>query len=233
MDNFQYLIQFQGFQTVFSMSSWKLGVACRHIPLLPDIQQVGPYRDSRLTFLLQVSPQNNSKTNDSFSMCHLESSVSHVVTSPSCLTFNEWVLTDTPTAWLASLYWRVVCTMCVQDSLGGNAKTLIIANVSRCCIPSKQNLHSSISKTFCSYALAKLDSCALLMSVRYVQDSLGGNAKTMIMANVSPCRMCAQETLSTLQFASRAKHIRNKAVINQDTNGDVAMLQREVLRLRR
>ncbi len=67
----------------------------------------------------------------------------------------------------------------------------------------------------------------------YVQDSLGGNAKTMIIANVSPCRMCAQETLSTLQFASRAKHIRNKAVINQDTNGDVAMLQREVMRLRR
>ncbi len=55
----------------------------------------------------------------------------------------------------------------------------------------------------------------------------------MIIANVSPCRMCAQETLSTLQFASRAKHIRNKAVINQDTNGDVAMLQREVMRLRR
>ncbi|KAL0025519.1 hypothetical protein WJX77_008758 [Trebouxia sp. C0004] len=66
-----------------------------------------------------------------------------------------------------------------------------------------------------------------------LQDSLGGNAKTMIIANVSPCRMCAQETLSTLQFASRAKHIRNKAVINQDTNGDVAMLQREVMRLRR
>ena len=55
----------------------------------------------------------------------------------------------------------------------------------------------------------------------------------MIIANVSPCRMCAQESLSTLQFASRAKHIRNKAVINQDTNGDVAMLQREVVRLRR
>lgn len=66
-----------------------------------------------------------------------------------------------------------------------------------------------------------------------LQDSLGGNAKTMIVANISPCRMCAQETLSTLQFASRAKHIRNKAVINQDTNGDVAMLQREVMRLRR
>ena len=66
-----------------------------------------------------------------------------------------------------------------------------------------------------------------------LQDSLGGNAKTMIIANISPCQMCAQETLSTLQFASRAKHIRNKAVINQDTSGDVALLQREIIRLRR
>ena len=73
----------------------------------------------------------------------------------------------------------------------------------------------------------------LVTSNAYAQDSLGGNAKTMIIANVSPCQMCAQETLSTLQFASRAKHIRNKAVINQDTNGDVAMLQREVGRLRK
>ena len=66
-----------------------------------------------------------------------------------------------------------------------------------------------------------------------LQDSLGGNAKTVIIANISPCQMCAQETLSTLQFASRAKHIRNKAVINQDTSGDVALLQREIIRLRR
>ena len=85
-----------------------------------------------------------------------------------------------------------------------------------------------------SFAYPRILLCTLkTICMLHLQDSLGGNAKTMIVANISPCRMCAQETLSTLQFASRAKHIRNKAVINQDTNGDVAMLQREVMRLRR
>lgn len=65
----------------------------------------------------------------------------------------------------------------------------------------------------------------------WLQDSLGGNAKTMIIANISPSSICAQETLSTLYFVRRAKHIRNKATINIDTRGDVAMLQREIVRL--
>ncbi|KAK9835585.1 hypothetical protein WJX74_003633 [Apatococcus lobatus] len=66
-----------------------------------------------------------------------------------------------------------------------------------------------------------------------LQDSLGGNAKTMIIANVLPTFAAAHETLSTLQFASRAKHIRNKAIVNEDTNGELALLQRELHRLRR
>lgn len=42
------------------------------------------------------------------------------------------------------------------------------------------------------------------------QDSLGGNAKTYIIANVHPGSRCFGETLSTLQFAQRAKLIKNK-----------------------
>lgn len=42
------------------------------------------------------------------------------------------------------------------------------------------------------------------------QDSLGGNAKTVMIANVSPAAACLKETLSTLGFAQRAKLIRNK-----------------------
>ena len=48
------------------------------------------------------------------------------------------------------------------------------------------------------------------------QDSLGGNAKTQIIANVSPSNICSAETLSTLYFVQRAKCIRNKATINLD-----------------
>lgn len=64
-----------------------------------------------------------------------------------------------------------------------------------------------------------------------LQDSLGGNAKTMLVANVSPSVACAHETLSTLQFAERAKCIKNRAKVNVDTQGDKRALQAEVERL--
>ena len=57
-----------------------------------------------------------------------------------------------------------------------------------------------------------------------LKDSLGGNAKTGIIANVSPLDRCFAETLSTLKFAQRAKMIRNRAVVNEDTSGSVQAL---------
>ncbi len=50
---------------------------------------------------------------------------------------------------------------------------------------------------------------------RILQDSLGGRTKTCIIAAVSPARMNLEETLSTLEYAHRAKNIRNKPEINQ------------------
>ncbi|KAM8915283.1 kinesin-like protein KIF15 isoform 2-T2 [Spinachia spinachia] len=65
-----------------------------------------------------------------------------------------------------------------------------------------------------------------------LRDSLGGNAKTYIIANVHPGSKCFGETLSTLQFAQRAKLIKNKAIINEDTQGNVRQLQAELKKLR-
>ncbi|XP_078286156.1 kinesin-like protein KIF15 [Rhinoraja longicauda] len=65
-----------------------------------------------------------------------------------------------------------------------------------------------------------------------LRDSLGGNAKTYIIANVHPGSKCFGETLSTLQFARRAKLIKNKAVINEDTQGNVQHLQAEIKKLK-
>uniref|UniRef100_A0A8C3SR31 Kinesin family member 15 n=1 Tax=Chelydra serpentina TaxID=8475 RepID=A0A8C3SR31_CHESE len=65
-----------------------------------------------------------------------------------------------------------------------------------------------------------------------LRDSLGGNAKTCIIANVHPGSRCFGETLSTLNFAQRAKLIKNKAVINEDTQGNVSQLQAEVKKLK-
>ncbi|GFP97182.1 phragmoplast orienting kinesin 2 [Phtheirospermum japonicum] len=72
-----------------------------------------------------------------------------------------------------------------------------------------------------------------------LQDSLGGNAKTIIIANISPSSSCSLETLSTLKFAQRAKFIKNHAIVNEDASGDVLALRienqnlkKEVSRLR-
>ncbi|KAM9200201.1 kinesin-like protein KIF15 [Mergus octosetaceus] len=65
-----------------------------------------------------------------------------------------------------------------------------------------------------------------------LRDSLGGNAKTCIIANVHPGSRCFGETLSTLNFAQRAKLIKNKAVVNEDTQGNVNQLQAEVKKLK-
>ncbi|KAH9695747.1 kinesin-like protein KIN-12D [Citrus sinensis] len=61
-----------------------------------------------------------------------------------------------------------------------------------------------------------------------MQDSLGGNSKTMIIANVSPSICCAAETLNTLKFGQRAKLIQNNAVVNEDATGDVIALQHQI-----
>ncbi|KAI6005931.1 P-loop containing nucleoside triphosphate hydrolase protein [Pisolithus albus] len=50
---------------------------------------------------------------------------------------------------------------------------------------------------------------------RLLQDSLGGRTKTCIIATVSPARSNMEETLSTLDYAIRAKSIRNKPELNQ------------------
>lgn len=49
---------------------------------------------------------------------------------------------------------------------------------------------------------------------RLLQDSLGGRTKTCIIATVSPSRSNLEETISTLDYAFRAKNIRNKPQIN-------------------
>ncbi|KII88479.1 hypothetical protein PLICRDRAFT_161615 [Plicaturopsis crispa FD-325 SS-3] len=50
---------------------------------------------------------------------------------------------------------------------------------------------------------------------RLLQDSLGGRTKTCIIATISPARSNMEETLSTLDYAIRAKSIRNKPELNQ------------------
>ncbi|EFJ51094.1 kinesin-like protein [Volvox carteri f. nagariensis] len=68
---------------------------------------------------------------------------------------------------------------------------------------------------------------------RLLQDSLGGNTKTIMCANMGPADWNYDETLSTLRYANRAKNIKNKPKINEDPKD--AMLrefQEEISRLK-
>ena len=51
-----------------------------------------------------------------------------------------------------------------------------------------------------------------------MQDSLGGNCKTTMIATISPSEDAFSESLSTLYFAQRAKKIKNRPIINEDVN---------------
>ncbi|KAK1394515.1 kinesin-like protein KIN-12E [Heracleum sosnowskyi] len=66
-----------------------------------------------------------------------------------------------------------------------------------------------------------------------LQDSLGGNSKTTIIANISPSSCCSLETLSTLKFAQRAKFIKNHATVNEDASGDVLAMRMQIQQLKK
>ncbi|PKI40311.1 hypothetical protein CRG98_039336, partial [Punica granatum] len=66
-----------------------------------------------------------------------------------------------------------------------------------------------------------------------LQDSLGGNSKTIIIANISPSNCCSLETLSTLKFAQRAKFIKNNAIINEDASGDIISMRMQIQQLKK
>src|SRR3989337_1156209 len=69
---------------------------------------------------------------------------------------------------------------------------------------------------------------------RLLQDSLGGNAQTLMIACVSPAEYNLTETVNTLKYANRARNIKNNATINAVESGwnDLEHLQNLVLKLR-
>lgn len=68
---------------------------------------------------------------------------------------------------------------------------------------------------------------------KLLQDSLGGNTKTVMIANIGPVDWNYEETLSTLRYANRAKNIKNKPKINEDPkDAMLRQFQEEIQRLK-
>ena len=63
---------------------------------------------------------------------------------------------------------------------------------------------------------------------RLLEDSLGGNCKTTMMAMISPTHEAFAESVSTLKFATRAKKIKNEAKINEDVDQRALLRKYEV-----
>ncbi|KAJ3336846.1 Kinesin-like protein kif3b [Gonapodya sp. JEL0774] len=69
---------------------------------------------------------------------------------------------------------------------------------------------------------------------RLLQDSLGGNSKTVMLATLSPASFNFDETLSTLRYANRAKNIKNSPKVNEDPKDAMLReMQDEIAKLRR
>ncbi|XP_027007617.2 kinesin-like protein KIF21A isoform X3 [Tachysurus fulvidraco] len=67
---------------------------------------------------------------------------------------------------------------------------------------------------------------------RLLQDSLGGNSQTVMIACISPSDRDFMETLNTLKYANRARNIKNRVVVNQDrASQQISALRTEIARL--
>ncbi|XP_059897573.1 kinesin-like protein KIF3C [Gadus macrocephalus] len=68
---------------------------------------------------------------------------------------------------------------------------------------------------------------------RLLQDSLGGNARTVMVATLGPAPQHYDETLTTLRYANRAKNIQNQPRVNEDPKDALLReFQMEIARLR-
>ncbi|EGO21151.1 hypothetical protein SERLADRAFT_357830, partial [Serpula lacrymans var. lacrymans S7.9] len=113
----------------------------------------------------------------------------------------------------------------IKEGISINSGLLALGNViSALGDPSRAKSHTA---SHIPYRDSKL--------TRLLQDSLGGNAHTLMIACVSPTEWNVGETVNTLKYANRARNIKNRAVVNEKEDGwdDVEWLQGTITRLRK
>lgn len=107
----------------------------------------------------------------------------------------------------------------LKESVAINSGLLALGNViSALGDPAKRGSHVP-------YRASKL--------TRLLQDSLGGNSRTLMVACTSSSDLDFEETLNTLKYAHRARNIKNKPVVNHDPKqAQLAAMQDEIEALR-
>ena len=97
----------------------------------------------------------------------------------------------------------------VIHSLGQNNSNINLSN----------NKNKKNTKTFAPYKDSKL--------TQILEDSLGGNSVTYLIATISPCDENFEETISTLKFADRAHSIMSRVSMNKLTEKDEGFKSKE------
>ncbi|CAI2385220.1 unnamed protein product [Moneuplotes crassus] len=94
------------------------------------------------------------------------------------------------------------------DASGQRLEEAIKINLSLTCLCQVISALTDTKSSYVPYRDSQL--------TRLLQDSLGGNTKTVMIANIGPADYNTDETINTLRWASRAKNIKNKPRINED-----------------
>ena len=95
----------------------------------------------------------------------------------------------------------------MQEGISINKGLLALGNVIAALTDEKK---IAAGTSFIPYRDSKL--------TRILQDSLGGNSRTTMIACASPADSNLDESLSTVKYASRARNIKNKPKVNRDAN---------------
>eukprot|EP00948_MAST-09A_sp_MAST-9A-sp1_P002356 g2356.t1 len=116
----------------------------------------------------------------------------------------------------------------------GHARELTTINKSLSALGNCVSALSALSRTRSSDGRTKHVPYRDSQLTRLLQDSLGGNTRTTIIACVSPLNLNAQETISTLKFADRAKQVMVHVRVNEVVDDKTLLLQAlaEVKRLK-
>lgn len=144
----------------------------------------------------------------------------------------------------------VLCIQCERISADGNLVGTSKLNIVDLAGSEKltQEHTSNISKETVgiNLSLSTLASCIAALAshskhipfrdsklTRLLKDSLGGNARTTMIACVSPMQVSENETMSTLRYAARVKLIKNKPVLLIDpTEHYITTLQQQIQHLK-
>ncbi|KAG0150146.1 hypothetical protein CROQUDRAFT_88442 [Cronartium quercuum f. sp. fusiforme G11] len=112
-----------------------------------------------------------------------------------------------------------------KEGIAINSGLHALGNVISALSSASNSNHNNPSQCYIPYRESKL--------TRLLQDSLGGNSNTAMIACVSPEHSNLGETVSTLRYASRTRDIKNKSSLREERTSTTTLTDNERVELNR